>query len=266
VIVIYFCFCHHQIDNERIQSLIVVSSGDEWDGTSAVLHAMSEENSKFLAGRSEQIVNPTNDYSSEADEIDATNFSSGIGQADDLVLSDVNPQQQRYNSVIYAAPQNISIGQVDENKAELHQQKTNSKTDEIDTTKYSSGMSQADDTRFEVDQQRNNSAISSSSIEQTTNARYEVALHHQQLQSNSASDETDTTLRSNGAEPVQGDAGFEVGLYQQQSYSEINVMQNNSSVVLVDYIAPLTEVDLQNSLAYCKVNEQSDNVYDSTKL
>jgi len=126
VILIYFCICHRQRENDRRQSLgIVISSCDEWDGTNAILYAMSEENSKFLAGRSEQLIKSRSndspfDYSSEADEID--------------------------NKVVYELGNELVTDVLGN---EIAGKTHNEITGETDTTKNSS---QADDTGFtEID-------------------------------------------------------------------------------------------------------------------
>lgn len=53
---VYFCCCrHHRDDAAKRQSIgIVISSCDEWEETNAMLNAMSEQNSKYLTGRSDQ--------------------------------------------------------------------------------------------------------------------------------------------------------------------------------------------------------------------
>ena len=112
---------------------IVISSCDEWDGTNAILYAMSEENSKFLAGRSEQLIKSRSndspfDYSSGADE---------IGNEAVYELGNELPTGVVGNEIAGKIGYEIT--------GEIH----NEVTGETDTTKNSN---QADDTGFtEID-------------------------------------------------------------------------------------------------------------------
>jgi len=124
----YFFCCRRQREKDKRQSLgIVISSCDEWDGTNAVLYATSEENSKFLAGKSEQVIRNRSDdspfdYSSGADY-------DGID-----------------NEVVYELGNKSVLG--NEIAGEVH----NEITGETDIAKSSGGTSQVDDTGFtEVD-------------------------------------------------------------------------------------------------------------------
>ena len=74
---VYCCCCRrHRGDAKRQSVVIVVSSCDEWEEENAVLNAMSAENSKFLAGRSDQQIPDkkfpiTYDFDSPYDSFDS---------------------------------------------------------------------------------------------------------------------------------------------------------------------------------------------------
>ena len=145
MIVIYFCFCHRHrgYDDDRRQSLgIVISSCDEWEGANAILYAMSEENSKFLAGKSEQVI--------KSRSIDSPfDFSSGADEVNYEIADELN---------------NEILGEID-----------NEIANEIDTTKNSGDAGQVDDTGFtEVDLHQQQSSLDYNET-QPTNVQNDIS-------------------------------------------------------------------------------------------
>ena len=96
---VYFCCCRHHRDDAKRPSIgIVISSCDEWEEQNAMFKAMSEANSQFLMGRSDQKL-PDNIYDS-FDSMSDHDFESPIYQLDDGPV-DQNDPVDRINSATY---------------------------------------------------------------------------------------------------------------------------------------------------------------------
>ena len=102
-----FCCRHHRDDSKRQSIGIVISSCDEWDETNALLNAMSEENSKFLIGRSDQKLR-TSPHDSVSDDSDVETpiyrFDSGpvkqrnhINRVDSITFHDSEDQHDHHH-------------------------------------------------------------------------------------------------------------------------------------------------------------------------
>jgi len=96
---VYFCCCRRHRDDAKRPSIgIVISSCDEWEEQNALLKAMSEANSRFLTGRSDQQL-PENIYDS-FDSMSDHDFESPVYQFHDNPVNQNDPVD-RISSATY---------------------------------------------------------------------------------------------------------------------------------------------------------------------